>query len=256
MRGVKGFTLIELLVVIAIIAILAAILFPVFARAREKAKQASCLSNVKQLTLGIKMYSSDYDETLPFALIYLPDGLFAGEGGLPPNWIQQHRSNSYRYGYLWPDVIFPYVKNEQIFFCPAVDDDWIGYGYNIYLGYTAYKPPREDQQMYTGMKEASLAVPAETVMIIDHRTHTKSSMYNYMHFYIAPWNVNEYRGIHNGMVNIGFVDGHAKAYRPSAAYDYCMSDRQGYTGTLYHVIGYKYSPGQRWSCGLVQPDPR
>ena len=63
-RCVAGFTLIELLVVIAIIAILAAILFPVFARAREKARQTSCLSNVKQITLGIRMYAMDYDETM------------------------------------------------------------------------------------------------------------------------------------------------------------------------------------------------
>ncbi len=61
----KGFTLIELLVVIAIIAILAAILFPVFARAREKARQTSCLSNIKQLTLGVQMYVQDFDERFP-----------------------------------------------------------------------------------------------------------------------------------------------------------------------------------------------
>jgi len=62
----KGFTLIELLVVIAIIAILAAILFPVFARAREKARQTSCLSNVKELGLGLMMYVQDYDECFPY----------------------------------------------------------------------------------------------------------------------------------------------------------------------------------------------
>jgi len=67
----RGFTLIELLVVIAIIAILAAILFPVFARAREKARQSSCLSNVKQLDLAVQMYIQDYDEMLPY-----------GQGGL------------------------------------------------------------------------------------------------------------------------------------------------------------------------------
>src|SRR5438094_8508507 len=65
MRQTKGFTLIELLVVIAIIAILAAILFPVFAQAREKARQVTCLSNMKQVGLGLQMYVQDYDETLP-----------------------------------------------------------------------------------------------------------------------------------------------------------------------------------------------
>ena len=64
----KAFTLIELLVVIAIIAILAAILFPVFAQAREKARQTSCLSNLKQIGLGLMMYTQDYDETYPMNL--------------------------------------------------------------------------------------------------------------------------------------------------------------------------------------------
>jgi prepilin-type N-terminal cleavage/methylation domain-containing protein/prepilin-type processing-associated H-X9-DG protein len=71
----KGFTLIELLVVIAIIAILAAILFPVFARAREKARQTTCQSNLKQMTLGMQMYAQDYDETLPLCItgnVYTP----------------------------------------------------------------------------------------------------------------------------------------------------------------------------------------
>jgi prepilin-type N-terminal cleavage/methylation domain-containing protein len=66
MRKRHGFTLIELLVVIAIIAILAAILFPVFARAREKARQNTCLSNIKQITLGLIMYMADYDSRLPY----------------------------------------------------------------------------------------------------------------------------------------------------------------------------------------------
>jgi prepilin-type N-terminal cleavage/methylation domain-containing protein/prepilin-type processing-associated H-X9-DG protein len=90
----KGFTLIELLVVIAIIAILAAILFPVFAQAREKARQTACLSNTKQLALGVYMYAQDYDETLPVA-----------------GYNAQCRGR-------WQWQIFPYVKNEQIFTCP------------------------------------------------------------------------------------------------------------------------------------------
>jgi prepilin-type N-terminal cleavage/methylation domain-containing protein len=68
-KGPRGFTLIELLVVIAIIAILAAILFPVFAQAREKARQTACLSNVKQLGTGVMMYAQDYDETLPLGAL-------------------------------------------------------------------------------------------------------------------------------------------------------------------------------------------
>jgi prepilin-type processing-associated H-X9-DG protein len=207
----------------------------------------------------MKMYSSDYDETLLFSRIYLPPGSEAGQGGLPKNWIQKYRSNSYANSYLWPDLILPYVKNEQIFFCPSYANDWIGYGYNIYLGYYANDPPRYDQQMYTGMKEASLAVPAETVMIIDHQDNPSSSANNYRHFYIAPWNVDNYSNLHNGTINIGFVDGHAKGYRPSAAYDHCLTGHStyNYSGSLYHCIGYKYSPdGPRYSCGLTSPDPR
>ena len=69
----RAFTLIELLVVIAIIAVLAAILFPVFAQAREKARQTACLSNMRQMTLGVMMYAQDYDETLPLAATATPN---------------------------------------------------------------------------------------------------------------------------------------------------------------------------------------
>ena len=87
--GLSGFTLIELLVVVAIIAILAAILFPVFAQAREKVRQAACLSNMKQIGLGMMMYTQDYDETLPFAA-YNPPGQTLT---------------------MWYDLIEPYVRS-------------------------------------------------------------------------------------------------------------------------------------------------
>lgn len=95
----RGFTLIELLVVIAIIAILAAILFPVFARAREAARATSCRSNLKQLGAGFAMYSQDYDERVASSFMY-----YAPSADLV--W--------------WPDLLRPYVKNEQVYLCPSV----------------------------------------------------------------------------------------------------------------------------------------
>jgi prepilin-type N-terminal cleavage/methylation domain-containing protein len=102
----RGFTLIELLVVIAIIAILAAILFPVFARAREKARTSSCLNNIRQLGPAFAMYRSDHD------------------GYMPWNWFEAENNITYR----WIHVIYPYVNNYQVFQCPnrdtAVEPNW------------------------------------------------------------------------------------------------------------------------------------
>jgi prepilin-type N-terminal cleavage/methylation domain-containing protein/prepilin-type processing-associated H-X9-DG protein len=116
-----AFTLIELLVVIAIIAILAAILFPVFAQAREKARQATCLSNLKQIGLGMMQYVQDYDELYPgtnFAIAHprnrlnLPDGRF------------------YQGNIAWPVQIYPYVKNVGVFSCISDPNNRLGYSDN------------------------------------------------------------------------------------------------------------------------------
>lgn len=102
----RAFTLIELLVVIAIIAILAAILFPVFAQARAKARQASCLSNMKQMGFGVMMYANDYDETYPPAIIRAGSACNGGAGcrGMAS----------------WKTVTYPYTKNISIYECPEL----------------------------------------------------------------------------------------------------------------------------------------
>ncbi len=121
-RWPKGFTLIELLVVIAIIAILAAILFPVFAQVRESARATSCASNMKQLSLGVMMYTQDYDETLPMAVNY------AAAATAPDR--------------MWMATVQPYVKNTGIFLCPSsrsnsrFEPDWAGRGW-LPIGYNA-----------------------------------------------------------------------------------------------------------------------
>src|ERR1051326_1785517 len=105
-----GFTLIELLVVIAVIAILAALLFPVFARAREAARRSACISNLKQIGAALMMYVQDHDEVFPIAN--------ATAQGLPMG--QGHAVGGKGGGYPFvPDVLGPYVKNEGVFRCPT-----------------------------------------------------------------------------------------------------------------------------------------
>jgi prepilin-type N-terminal cleavage/methylation domain-containing protein/prepilin-type processing-associated H-X9-DG protein len=107
----KGFTLIELLVVVAIISLLAAILFPVFARARENARRASCMSNLKQIGLGFLMYTQDYDEHMPSAFLDGASGEFKypnGKGSTSVN--------------SWYFAVYPYFKNWQLLNCPSVSD--------------------------------------------------------------------------------------------------------------------------------------
>ncbi len=103
----RGFTLIELLVVIAIIAILAAILFPVFAQARDSARQTTCLNNCKQLGTALQMYAQDYDEAMPSWPFK------AGVGGL----FSDPRFRDWSYS-TWVVALMPYVKNKGVFGCP------------------------------------------------------------------------------------------------------------------------------------------
>jgi prepilin-type N-terminal cleavage/methylation domain-containing protein/prepilin-type processing-associated H-X9-DG protein len=151
----KGFTLIELLVVIAIIAILAAILFPVFAQARDKARQAACLSNTKQISLGITMYAQDYDEIMPVL------GVNAQNRG------------------RWQFQIFPYVKNVDVFTCPSIPaNKWVpppagalgtsdrgGYGWSLALAQDT--ATNSNGNLAAGYALAKIAKPSETIIVGD-----------------------------------------------------------------------------------------
>jgi prepilin-type N-terminal cleavage/methylation domain-containing protein/prepilin-type processing-associated H-X9-DG protein len=179
MQRSKGFTLIELLVVIAIIAILAAILFPVFAQARAKARQVSCLSNIKQLTLGVMMYKQDYDEFFPYwswANSYEP-------GGAVPAFVNHFES-------YWINATYPYTKNGGILACPSANShDTLRqngyYGWTTKIETSNTVPALLDQVDNQGISEplesgglcgngdksgcsdSSLERPAETLVIGD-----------------------------------------------------------------------------------------
>jgi len=190
MRIRRGFTLIELLVVIAIIAILAAILFPVFSRARAKARQAACGSNQKQVVLAVGMYIGDYDELYPLCEM----------------WGDFRDFDSGK----WYDVVGPYVRNKELFVCP--DRKTVtrgrGYGWNIGgstgangFGYRAANP-----MTYSGrvISLGEVSYPAETILIGCPGT---SSWQGYAITGFRPdWLPNQ----HNGGANYGFADGHVK----------------------------------------------
>jgi prepilin-type N-terminal cleavage/methylation domain-containing protein/prepilin-type processing-associated H-X9-DG protein len=179
-----GFTLIELLVVIAIIAILAAILFPVFAQAREKARATSCLSNLKQIGTGMAMYVQDFDEHYPMA-DYFSD---------PGTWNRQHE---------WPDVVMPYIKNGTIgtnaageavswgqggiFACPSFPINQSGeYGINMSIANDGTTSWNNTTNVPTASL-ASIESPANTALIAEKGVNDATWGFIYMESSESAW---------------------------------------------------------------------
>ena len=183
-----GFTLIELLVVIAIIAILAAILFPVFARAREKARQASCQSNLKQLELAARMYSSDYDERN--VMVAMGPGTAAAGNGV---W--------------WMIVLQPYLKNMQILDCPSYDNCRFCPASCDSSGWGRYVGGYGINWNANGWSDGSIAKPAETVHLIDSPCIVAQQPPNWPQ---DPANEGQWLR-HNETCQVAFFDGHVKA---------------------------------------------
>ena len=197
----RAFTLIELLVVIAIIAILAAILFPVFAQAREKARATSCLSNTKQIALAVHMYAQDYDETYAMSLYFVA----------PNVWVSFY------------DAHVPYVKNADILRCPSAptEIDWPNMvrlvtrgarttpGNFRHASYNGNYALFEDGNWHENLGLPSRQVPPIRMAELPFPAHTSAFFDGWLHaeFYspIAPR--------HNETVNCAFADGHAKAVR-------------------------------------------
>ena len=207
----KAFTLIELLVVIAIIAILAAILFPVFAKAREAARKSSCASNLNQIVKAALMYSQDYDElVVPSWLNYSPPGI----GG----------------SVYWQGLILPYTKNYQIYKCPS--HQLAAEPIPANPQYTSYAHQHNNLGWGGSVSLAAINSPSETIYFSDVGTHVSWAAFNQNpdreDFTLGGGGANYSRRYdqqahdattvanrHTGTCNIAFVDGHVKAWKAS-----------------------------------------
>jgi prepilin-type N-terminal cleavage/methylation domain-containing protein/prepilin-type processing-associated H-X9-DG protein len=245
----SAFTLIELLVVIAIIAILAAILFPVFAKAREKARQTACLANEKQIGLGLMQYIQDYDETYPLSVSASSVGT----------------NVSYR------QLIQPYMKSVQVLICSSnpnnsqITHNAVDNFPATYVSYAANCSHTDDAQnpaTTTGLGVMScsgaavwdslIQVPAETIAVTEFTAiNSQFDIRNTARSGVETDNTNAngylFSG-HNGMSNFLFADGHAKAMKPTATVNECnpgsctptqknlwARDNAGFNGTFTAV---------------------
>ena len=271
----RGFTLIELLVVIAIISILAAILFPVFAQARESARKISCTSNLKQIGNALMMYTQDNDETFPYvpgvSSSALPGSPFDGQ-----TWVQN-------------DIVFHlqnYVSNFQVFFCPdrqktvpssgdftqpgGSQDVW-GYGYNWSSGYGPGNNPHSLWNQGDGcvlpqttIANGSTVLPGRTISAVNYpsqfivmgdtgdtpRQTLYTAVYDPRTNPSSGWNSDLPSGArHQGGNNFAFADGHVKWYNVNLTY----VDPYGIGVTTPAVVPNRYWFSATWDGQMHSP---
>ncbi|MDH7571046.1 MAG: prepilin-type N-terminal cleavage/methylation domain-containing protein [Armatimonadota bacterium] len=223
----RGFTLIELLVVIAIIAILAAILFPVFARARENARKATCLNNVKQLGNGIMMYAQDYDE---YVVNSMPEST---EPSLTSAQIPELRPGTSVRPYWWVKI-YPYTKSLAIVKCPSDNNTatLTSYGYNYpHMPYRHYYPA-------SIKKLSNFESPASTIAFLHTGLSSGETDSSMLSFAYCPMPNHNYGATHptyhvgqmhfDGTV-VAFLDGHARWMK----YDQIVSGSSTYLAELW-----------------------
>jgi prepilin-type processing-associated H-X9-DG protein len=251
--------LIELLVVIAIIAILAAILFPVFAQAKRAAKKTVCLSSVKQVPMAQLMYANDHDDHASFSL-----NMMLTE--------ERYELRSW-YAYVYYDLpdfenakfnseegfLYPYMKNQQIYGCPESDPILTGQlspafpnGFGVNTSVMVVQLPAWGMPAAPSTNLTSIAAPAETILIVD-AVNVTDGVLSHQTWIDGPSNpVPQTWGVHSKFANVGWVDGHAKSQhvtlRPNL--DAYSGDAAAKSGAeKFHIgdiINPKYPHGHEW----------
>ncbi len=209
----RGFTLIELLIVITIIAILAAILFPVFATARDKARQSACVSNMKQLGLAVVQYETDYDEMTP------------------------HGSNNWGYGIGWGGSVYPYVRSKQVYVCPSdVSKSTIisSYGYNSNLEYYT-SLNGGTSAVPCPVAENKISAPTRTVMLFEVQGNVTDPV-KYVNCDVSTENQTRNQCTPAGIGQSGGCN------LNGAGSNATCNNQAGFVQTLFYTYGFPYSP--------------
>jgi prepilin-type N-terminal cleavage/methylation domain-containing protein/prepilin-type processing-associated H-X9-DG protein len=233
--GRNAFTLIEILVVVAIISILAAILFPVFARARENARRSSCMSNLKQMGIAMMMYVQDYDETYPQTISPVPTSVPASKYPDGAIWTQITYMGSTYNAIFWQQMLYPYHRNMQIFWCPSSSISYQPYfptsklvPSNGHYGANSLLMPTD---YVSTVKLSSIQSASTTYAFMDFGTYSASYYRSFTssgNVYYLPGgdcstisssltkNTDDCQnGRHLSGVNVAFADGHAKWLKSS-----------------------------------------